>query len=319
MRWKLAWSALSVIASLTGGARAADISVTQWGNSLSGLPYAVALEQHLFQRAGVDVTGVIGSGGGGTTVRNVLASELPYGEVALSAALAAARQGLDVIIVNVGYHSLADSMVVTLPNSPIHSIEDLAGKKVAVTSARGVSEMVLLMAMRARGLDPSSVSRTMSGGYGQGLTMLDHDAVVAASLLEPLYLPKKDRYRVLFNADEVLPPMVVTVGITTAAFAKANPAIVRGLIAGRRAAVRAIYADPAASEPALVNLTKMQPEIAHETLVHMVKVQMWSEGGFVQPELDRIADGLRLVGEIDGPVDWNAIIDRSYLPDDLRQ
>jgi len=76
-------------------AHADEISVTQWGSSLYGLPYAVAMHDGLFKKAGVDITGILSSGGGGTTVRNILASKTPYGEVAVSAALAAQRQGLD--------------------------------------------------------------------------------------------------------------------------------------------------------------------------------------------------------------------------------
>src|SRR5262249_51693204 len=107
-------------------APAEEISVTQWGNSLSGLPYAMALEQKLFQKSGVDVTGIIGSGGGGTTVRNVLASPLPYGEVALSAAIAAKLQGLDVVIVNSGFRTVAESSIHVKPGSDVRSLQDLA-------------------------------------------------------------------------------------------------------------------------------------------------------------------------------------------------
>src|ERR1700704_6427483 len=128
-------------------ARADEISVTQWGNSLYGLPYAVALEKGLFKKAGIDITGILSSGGGGTTVRNILASPTPYGEVAVSAALAAQRQGLDVIIVNVGTRSVAESSVVTMPNSGIKTVADLVGKKVAITSPKGVSEMLLMMVL----------------------------------------------------------------------------------------------------------------------------------------------------------------------------
>ena len=58
-------------------ALADEISVTQWGQSLYGAPFAVALDKGLFKKAGIDITGVIGSGGGGTTVRNSLASPRP--------------------------------------------------------------------------------------------------------------------------------------------------------------------------------------------------------------------------------------------------
>src|ERR1700742_3703304 len=74
-------------------AMADEISVTQWGQSLYGAPFAVGMEKGLFKKAGIDITGVIGSGGGGTTVRNILASPTPYGEVALAAAPGAGPPG----------------------------------------------------------------------------------------------------------------------------------------------------------------------------------------------------------------------------------
>src|ERR1700757_361360 len=98
-------------------AMADEISVTQWGQSLYGAPFAVGMDKGLFRKAGIDITGVIGSGGGGTTGRHVLASATPYGDVALPAALAAAQQGIDLVIVNVGARTIAESTLVTMPDS----------------------------------------------------------------------------------------------------------------------------------------------------------------------------------------------------------
>jgi NitT/TauT family transport system substrate-binding protein len=313
LRWLVVGLAL-----WASGADAAEISVSQWGNSTTGLPYAVALENGLFQKAGIDVTGIIGSAGGGTTVRNMLASAFPYGEVAIAAALAAQHQGLDVVIVDVADHSFSEQSVVTTPNSPIHGIEDLVGKRVAITSPRAVTEVVLLMALKAKGIPIGAVNRVVAGGYGQGLTMLDHDAVDAASLLQPLSTLKRDEYRTVFEAADILPPMVTLVGITTRAFATAHAAQIRAVIAGRRAGVQAIYANPAAAEATLAKMFKVSPEVAHEVLARVMKAHIWSEGNFVQAELDRITDGLRLVGEVQGEVDWKTLIDPAYLPDDLK-
>jgi NitT/TauT family transport system substrate-binding protein len=124
---KFAVAGLAALSLMTSFAHADEISVTQWGTSLYGLPYAVAMENGLFKKAGIDITGILGSGGGGTTVRNILASDTPYGEVAVAAALAAQRQGLDLVIVNVGTRSVAESSVVTLKDSSVKSITDLAG------------------------------------------------------------------------------------------------------------------------------------------------------------------------------------------------
>src|SRR3954451_14355760 len=117
-----------------------EISVTQYQASFYGVPYTVAHDKGLFKKDGIDITGFIGSGGGGTTVRNILASPTPYGEVAIAAALAAAGQGLDIVFVNTGTRTVAESSLVTMPNSDVKSLEDLQGKKVAITSPKSMTE-----------------------------------------------------------------------------------------------------------------------------------------------------------------------------------
>ena len=299
-------------------ASADEISVTQWGQSLYGAPFAVGMDKGLFKQAGVDITGIIGSAGGGTTVRNVLASATPYGEVALPAALAAAQQGIELVIVNVGTRTVAESTLVTMPNSDIKSINDVVGKKVAITSPKSSSEMILLMELKAKGIDAAQVSRVAAGGYPAALTMLEQGAVVAAALIEPLSIIRKDRYRTVLAAKDVLPPMTTSVGITTREFAKANPDKLRAIIAGRRAAVEAIYANPAEAAAVLQKMWNFESAIATAAVDNMIGPKMWSLGGFDRAELDRTVDGLRLIGEVKSEIDWSKLIDQSYLPADLQ-
>jgi NitT/TauT family transport system substrate-binding protein len=299
-------------------AQADEISVTQWGSSLYGLPYAVAMDKGLFKKAGVDITGILSSGGGGTTVRNILASKTPYGEVAVSAALAAQRQGLDLVIVNVGTRSVAEASMVTLPNSDVKSVADLAGKKVAITSPKGVSEMLLLMVLKEKGVDAGKVTRVASGGYVNGLTLLEQGGVSGAVLIEPLSIIRKGKYRTVYRAGDILQPMTTSVGITTREFAKAHPDTLRAIIAGRRAGVDATYADPAGAAKLLETSFKLTPEVAREAVDNMVKSRMWSDGEFDRAELDRMTDGLKLIGELQGDVDWPKLVDTSFLPADLK-
>ena len=58
---RLAAMAAAAVLTLQAPARAEEISVTQWGASMYGAPYAVALEKGLFKRAGIDITGIIGT------------------------------------------------------------------------------------------------------------------------------------------------------------------------------------------------------------------------------------------------------------------
>jgi NitT/TauT family transport system substrate-binding protein len=303
---------------LLAPAQADEISVTQWGASLYGAPYAVAMEKGLFRQAGVDITGILGSGGGGTTVRNILASSTPYGEVAVSAALAAKAQGLDLIIVNVGTRSVAEASMVTMPDSDIKNVEDLVGKKVAITSPRSVSEMLFLLVLRAKGIDPGKITRVAAGGYVPGLTMLEKGAVSASVIIEPLSILRKEKYRTVYKAGDVLKPMTISVGITTPEFAKEHPDKLRAIIAGRRAGVQAIYQNPAEAGRILQKSYNLEPDLATEAVNNMIAPQMWSEGEFNLVELDRMVDALKLTGDVKGDVDWSKLIDKSFLPADLQ-
>ena len=299
-------------------ARSEEISVTQWGQSLYGAPFAVGMDKGLFKQAGIDITGIIGSAGGGTTVRNILASTTPYGEVAIAAALAAQREGLDLVIVNVGTRTVADSSLVAMPNSGVTSLDDLVGKKVAITSPKSSSEMLFLMNLKAKNIDSSKVTRVAAGGYPPALTMLEQGAVSAAALIEPLSIIRKARYKTVVNSKDILPPMTTSVGITTRVYAKANPDKLRAIIAGRRAAVEAIYANPAETAVILQKMWKFEPQIAKEAVDNMIEPRMWSLGGFDRAELDRVVEGLRLIGEVKDEVDWSKVIDQSFLPADLQ-
>ncbi len=307
--------ALSLIAA---PAVADEISVTQWGASLYGAPFAVAIERGDFKKAGIDITGIIGSAGGGTSVRNVLASDTPYGEVATAAALAAARQGLDIVIVNAATHTVAESTLVTMPNSDIKTLADLVGRKVAITSPRSTSEMVLLLEMEHQHVDAAKIQRVASGGYTQGLTMLEQGAVSAAVLIEPLSITRAARYRTVIRANGLIPAMTTSVGITTREFAKTHPEKLRAIILGRRLGVQAIYADPVAASKQVAKAFNMDPVLAEQAMVNMIAPNMWSEGKIDLNELNRMADGLKLIGEINERPDWSKLVDRSYLPADLQ-
>jgi len=63
---------------------AEQIVVSNYGVAANGMPYAVALEKGFFQKEGADVSGILSSNGGGTTVRNLLGGDLAYGEIDLA-------------------------------------------------------------------------------------------------------------------------------------------------------------------------------------------------------------------------------------------
>ncbi len=56
---------------------AAEMAISQYGRVTATLPWAVAVEKGLFAAEGVKIDHIISGEGGGTTLRNMLASDLP--------------------------------------------------------------------------------------------------------------------------------------------------------------------------------------------------------------------------------------------------
>src|SRR6478609_8232226 len=134
----LAFATALTVVAFPMQSRAEMITVTHWGSAFYGAPYAVAMEKGFFKKYGVDVTGVLTSQGGGTSVRNTLAGDLPYGEVALPAAILAINSGQPLKIIGGGVESIADILWITQPDGPISSIKDIVGKKISFTSPGSV-------------------------------------------------------------------------------------------------------------------------------------------------------------------------------------
>jgi len=148
--------------------------------------------------------------------------------------------------------------------------------------------------------------------------MLEQGAVSAAQLIEPLSIIRADKYRRVVAAKDILPPMTTSVGITTRAFAKEHPDKLKAIIAGRRAGVQAIYADPKGTAEIVAREYKLDPKVAEIAVNNMIGPRMWSEGEFNLQEMNRSVEALRLVGEIKGDVDLKKLIDDSFLPADLK-
>jgi NitT/TauT family transport system substrate-binding protein len=309
--------ALLLLASVP--ARAEDIVITQFGVAFAGNPFAIAIDGGHFKKAGVDITGIIAGAGGGTSVRNVMASELGYGEVVLSAAIAAIREGQDIRVVNVGARSVADVVVVVKPESLIRSLKDLEGKKIGFSNPKSLSEILAIMALEKGGLKADQAQRVALGSLGGALTALEKGSVDSAITMQVVWAQRSDKLRIILDAGRDLPPMVQSVGIATGDLMRKNPEKLRKILAARREAVRFMNTNP---EPAAKMLQrhfeKMPPEVLAKTTVSLAQNGYWSEGKLEREPMENMARGLRLVGDLQGEIDWSKFTDASFLPKDLQ-
>jgi len=315
-------SGLSIVCAalalcLTRPASAAEMAVSQYGRVTATLPWAVAMEKGFFAAEGLDIN-IISGEGGGTTLRNMLASDLPYGEVATSAALAAQRAGLDIVIVNTASDHIGEIALVANPKGNVRTIADLQGRKAGFTGPKSTSELLLRLALKQAGM-LDKVEPVATGGFGGGLTLLDTGGIDAAPLIDPILTLKPDKYRVIFHFADLIPRMTWLVGVTTRKFAQAHPDTVRKLIAVHRKGVDYLYAH---HDEAIAIYAKVWQQKPQDVATYFPKYfgyrGEWSPGGFDQEALAKMAEGLKLIGDVTGPVDWKAAIDQQYLPQDLQ-
>src|SRR5215475_7688750 len=81
-------------------ARTEEIAVGNFGVAANGMPFGVARAKGFFKEEGANVTGIITSAGGGTSLRNMLAGGVPYGEVNPGVVVAAIGQGADLKLIS---------------------------------------------------------------------------------------------------------------------------------------------------------------------------------------------------------------------------
>jgi NitT/TauT family transport system substrate-binding protein len=312
--------AATIAASNAPAAKAETITVTHWGGQFYGVPYAVAIAKGLFKKNGVDVTGILTAAGGGTAVRNTLAGGIPFGEVSLAAAVQAINSGQKLIIIGAGTQSVADQMWVVKKDSALTGIKDLVGKQIAYTSPGSVSNMLILMALKASGMTQQQVKLVPAGDLGANISAVSSGAVDAGFSDELLYAQNKELVKPLFMVRDVMDPrMMQTVMITSAEYARAHPDIIKGLIAARREGLAYTMEHPDEAADITARAYNNPNLDLFRTHIHeLIKLNYWSDGQLDYPGMNHMVEGLQITGQVKGDVDWPKYVDTSYLPPDLR-
>ena len=316
VRIVVAAAGLSGIAST---AWAETITVTHWGSAFYGAPYAIAQEKGFFKKRGLDITGFLTSAGGGTSVRNTLAGDLPFGEVALPAAILAIQSGQPLKIISGGVESVGDIVWVEKTDGKIGGIKDLAGKKVAYTSSGSVTNMVILMCLQKAGIDQKALQLVTAGDIGANMSAVLNGAVDAGMSGEPILSQNKDKTKVAFRASDCTNPAITqTVGITTTEYAASGAEKLRALLDARREGVAFIKQNPEEAADIVAKAFNGDAALYRRVFKELVAIDYFGDGRIYAENINRMLDGMKLVGRLRAPVDLGTITDPSFLPKELR-
>ena len=309
---------LAAMAIAAPAVRADTFSISQYGKIASTLPWAVAFKKGFLHQDGLNVTDLASSSGGGTGLRNMMASGMGVALVASTTAIAAINQGMDLRIVMCNADEMGDLTWATLKDSKARSLKDLVGQKVAFTSPRSTTEMILRIAIANAGLT-GKVQILPIGGLGPGLTALAGGAIAATPLVDPTLTLHPEKYHVLFKGRDVVPKFTYAVVVATRQYTQQHPDRIRALVTAYRHAIE--YMERHHDETAQIysQVFGVNPDDAKKLLKNYYAGGQWSHGEFSKDGLEAMSKGMQLVGLINKPVDWSKIVDQSFLPPDQQR
>lgn len=305
-----------------GGAKKVDeisISVTHYPTGLYAVPYDVGIEKGFFEEQNIKINKIVGSSGGGTTVRNVLSGDLPFGDVSASAVLQSYLAGAPLKIVSGGVQSVGDVVYVTRKDAKIEKVEDMVGKTWAFTNPGSVSETTSQLVFEAAGIDPKSLKLVASGGVSEGLTLLKSGNVDATLMLEPAYSVQKNDWKTLLRVSDLIPHYQQSVIITSPQLIKENPDLVKRFLKAYQKSVEWVYANPEEAGKIFAKSAEIDEAASAAAIVSLTKANHW--GSKIEVDsLNNVVKGMKFANTLKKgqEIDWNDVLKLDFLPEDQR-
>ena len=300
-----------------------QIVVTNYAISANGMPYAVAMKKGFFQQEGANITGILSSNGGGTTVRNLMEGGLPYGEVDLAGTVLAIQQGAPLKIISENVLTVAEFVWAVRPDSPIKTLKDFKGQKIGYTNPRSTSQALDVLLLQTAGMTPQDAELVRAGGFGEQLVALNLGSITVAALADPVWSQNISKLRPIVRAADVLPALCNTVGVATEKSIATQGNFLRAILRGRQKAVEYMYAHPDDAAAIVADVYHLDLAVAQHAIGDLIaksasNVPYWGGGKFDFAGMDRMIAAQKIVGALTGDVDWQKIVDTSFLPADQK-
>ena len=243
-------------------------------------PFYYGLEQGYFEDEGLDVSTEIGFGGA-EFVPSVLSGEYQFAVGEYLSLMIARENGVELQVVS-NLTNGADTpdrgtdALLVAPDSGIDSVDDLAGKTIAVNGLQGMGEVGLGAILEEQGLDPAGVSFVEIGFPEMNAAVAAGDVDVAWNVEPFITLGEMDGLvNVLDPLYETEPSMPVGLVFGSEEWLEENPELASAF---HRALQRSLEAasDEEAMRDAIAANTETPPDLAAE-----IALDNW------QPEIDR--------------------------------
>lgn len=297
------------------------LSVSHYPDLLYSVPWAVAIEQGFFKEHGIKLDEIVGSEGGGETVRNVVTGGLPLGAAATSAVIKAFNEGSSLKILGGSIANTADVSFVTLPDRGIESIEDVRGKSVGYTEPGSVTQGCIVLSMQKAGIPLSEVKLQAMGGLSEALTGLKEGVIDLAPQLLPVAfsLNKEEGFVTVFQTKDYVGEFAQLVTIATEEDVDGDPELLKGLISLYQESIDFTLEDPEKAAAAWAKHSETTREDALKSL-ETIDPSAYYSTALTAGALNTAVKQMKAINllEPDDEVEWEDLVDQQFLPESKR-
>jgi NitT/TauT family transport system substrate-binding protein len=247
-----------------GGLEKSNITVSIMPTTDLG-PFWLAQDGGYFKAEGLDVKSVIAASGQASMTKSISGEA----DIALSTYtpffVAKSQGAADIQLVADGSSVNAKSnAIVTVPNSPVKTVADLAGKRIAITAKNTASDLLTKSVMKDHGVDSTNVKWTM-------IPLPNIAAALQQGQVDAAYLPEPFITQAAKNVGAT-PVIDINTGASqdfpltgygaTKKWVQANPKTLAAFQRAMQKATRDALNDRSKVEPLLVKYAKIDEDTA---------------------------------------------------------
>jgi NitT/TauT family transport system substrate-binding protein len=183
----------------------------------------LARSKGYFKAEGLNVTPTILTNGS-ETISRVMSGGVDFAYSAYIPTVQAATQGVKIRVVSDGYQGRSNLYpLITVPNSPIHNVKQLSGKKIGVINTKGFPSLLTNAALKNAGVSDAHLVEIQ---YPNMPAALENHSLDAAFMTEPYLSQSQQGFGARVIVDTMSGPTAdLPVGgyLASQKFAKQNP------------------------------------------------------------------------------------------------
>jgi NitT/TauT family transport system substrate-binding protein len=311
---RAAIAAMALSVALGGPAAALDkVRAAKAGLTFAFETIDVGQEAKIWDSVGIEIE-ALQLGGDGPLEKMLTSGDLDVG-LSSGPSMGYTVKGVPMIAVAAMAGAPFSFVVIVRPDSPITTIDQLKGKRVAVTSAGSLTDWLTRELARQRGWGPEELLATPLGGNGPEMAALktgDVDAMVSTTA-PALDGASKGLDRVLFSFGDIVKDFHTHVLVATDDFRTKKPEVLKRFLQGWFKTIAYMKANKEATVKIVAKAMGIDEEIAGKAYDSDMRM-LSDDGAFNPAAIEVIRNSLPQLGLLPSVPDAKALYNDSFVP-----